>query len=87
MNQIVFRTCRNTADCVQFVFYNPSCYLENRMNLFKAISLNYKNATVNSIKSNRQLILCYIFNKFLFISDTASHFKHNALLDGYNLKI
>ena len=57
------------------------------MNLTKAISSNYKNATVKSIKSNRQLILCYLFNSFLFISDTATHFEHDAPLDGYNFKI
>ena len=34
-----------------------------------------------------QLILCYIFNSFLFISDTATHFEHDAPLDGYNFKI
>ena len=83
------KDCRNRDDCVQFVFFNnnPSCYLKNRMNLFKAISSNYKNATVKSIKSNRQLILCYLFNWFLFISDTATHFEHDAPLDEYNFRI
>ena len=44
--------CLNKDDCVQFVFYNQSCYLKNKLNLLKAISSNYKNATVKSIKSN-----------------------------------
>jgi hypothetical protein len=44
--------CRNKDDCVQFVFYNQSCYLKNKLNLLKAISSNYKNATVKSINCN-----------------------------------
>ena len=45
--------CLNRDDCVQFVFFNnnPSCYLKNQLNLFKAISSNYKNAIVKSINS------------------------------------
>jgi hypothetical protein len=41
--------CLNKDDCVQFVFYDQSCYLKNKLNLLKAISSNYKNATVKSI--------------------------------------
>ena len=41
--------CRNKDDCVQFVFYDQSCYLKTKLNLLKAISSNYKNATVKSI--------------------------------------
>jgi hypothetical protein len=43
------RDCLNEDDCVQFVFYDQSCYLKTKLNLLKAISSNYKNATVKSI--------------------------------------
>ena len=45
------KDCLNGDHCVQFVFFNQSCYLKNQLNLFKAISSNYKNAIVKSINS------------------------------------
>ena len=44
--------CINKDDCIQFVFYDSECYLKTRLKLYNAISSNYKNATVRSIKSN-----------------------------------
>ena len=46
------KDCINKDDCIQFVFYDSECYLKARLKLFNAISSNYKNATVRSIKSN-----------------------------------
>ena len=45
------KDCINKDDCIQFVFYDSECYLKTRLKLFNAISSNYKNATVRSIKS------------------------------------
>ena len=56
------RDCLNEDDCVQFVFYDQSCYLKNKLNLLKAISSNYKHATVKSINCNS----CEGFNYFFF---------------------
>ena len=45
------KDCINKDDCIQFVFYDSECYLKTRLKLSNAISSNYKNVTVRSIKS------------------------------------
>ena len=45
------KDCINKDDCIQFVFYDSECYLKTGLKLFNAISANYKNVTVRSIKS------------------------------------
>ena len=47
-----FQDCVDSDTCVQYVFFNSSCYLKKKFNLFASISSNYKNATVKSIRSN-----------------------------------
>ena len=49
--------CKINVDCIQFVFYNSECYLKKKFNLLNAISSNYKNATVKSIKSLLHIFL------------------------------
>ena len=46
------KDCIYKDDCIQYVFYDSECYLKTKLKLFNAISSNYKNAAVKSIKSS-----------------------------------